>query len=87
MYYECMNVILFCFCLNSVLNYDPRLRYKVANMMLTFLLPPHISTTAAHKFYALLESELNELYDVGIAKGKLKGMFRVRVSSESYGEG
>ena len=41
--------------------------------MLTFLLPPHISTTSAHKFYTLLESELNELYDVGIDKGKLKG--------------
>ena len=63
----------FCSFVYSVLNYDPRLRYKTRNMMLTFLLPPHISTTSAHKFYTLLESELNELYDVGIDKGKLKG--------------
>lgn len=32
-----------------------------------------MSTTSAHKFYALLEQELNELYYQGIEGGRLKG--------------
>ena len=43
------------------------------NMLLTFLLPPKIKTKSAHKFYALLEDELSELYHTGIAGGDLKG--------------
>ena len=58
----------------SVQNYDPRLRFKSINMMLTLLLPPHISTKSAHKFYSFLEDELNELYEIGVDNGKLKGI-------------
>ena len=60
--------------MNSVLNYDPRVRYeKKRNLLLTFLMPPKIKTDNAQKFYQLLEDELNELFYKGIAGGKLKG--------------
>lgn len=42
-------------------------------MLLTFLLPPKMKTKHAHKFYALLEQELTELYYTGIGDGNLKG--------------
>ena len=58
---------------NSVLNYDPRVRYKQQNLLLTFLMPPKIKTNCAQKFYELLEEELNELFYEGIAEGALKG--------------
>ena len=58
---------------HSIINYDPRIRQKETNMILTFLLPPKLTTTAARKFYDLLEEELNELYYQGIKGGKLKG--------------
>ena len=57
----------------SVQNYDPRLRFKCINMILTLLLPPHISTKSAHKFYSFLEDELNDLYEIGVHNGQLKG--------------
>ena len=57
----------------TVLNYDPRVRHVSSNMILTFLLPPKLSTKSAIKFYQLLEDELNELFYTGIAEGKLKG--------------
>lgn len=58
----------------SIMNYDPRVRqHALENMLLTFLLPPKMKTKCAHKFYALLEQELNELYYTGIAGGNLKG--------------
>lgn len=54
-------------------------------MLLTFLLPPHLSTTSAHKFYALLDQELNELYYQGIEGGKLKGAL-IMVRSDQKGK-
>jgi len=57
----------------SVLNYDPRVRHKKENFLLTFLMPPKLPTASAHKFYELLHEELETLYYVGIAKGALKG--------------
>ena len=57
----------------TVQNYDPRLRFKSINMMLTLLLPPHIATKSAHKFYSFLEDELNDLYEIGVHNGRLKG--------------
>ena len=82
--YVCIYVYMYiCTCVHSintalithsVLNYDPRLRYhKNRNLLLTFLMPPKISTRAAQKFYRLLEEELNVLFYQGIAGGKLKG--------------
>ena len=59
--------------LRSVLNYDPRVRNKKANFLLTFLIPPKIKTASARKFYNLLEEELSDLYYTGIAGGRLKG--------------
>ena len=55
------------------MNYDPRVRYRKGNLVLTFLMPPKIGTKSAQKFYGLLEEELIELFDRGIAGGKLKG--------------
>ena len=57
----------------SILNYDPRVRHKKENFLLTFLMPPKLSTTSARKFIELLEDELNRLYYTGIADGALKG--------------
>ena len=57
----------------SVLNYDPRVRNKKANFLLTFLLPPKMKTACAHKFYDILSEELNHLYYTGIDAGRLKG--------------
>ena len=60
--------------LHSIFNYDPRVRlHAMENLLLTFLLPPKMKTKSAHKFYALLEDELAELYYTGIAGGDLKG--------------
>ena len=59
--------------ITNVQNYDPRLRFKQINMLLTLLMPPHISTKSAHKFYSFLEDELNELYEIGVHNGRLKG--------------
>ena len=58
---------------NSVLNYDPRVRHKQDNFILTFLMPPKLSTASARKFYELLEDELHKLYYTGIVGGDLKG--------------
>ena len=57
----------------SILNYDPRIRQKECNMLLTMLMPPKLPTKSAHKFYSILEDELHQLYYKGIAGGKLKG--------------
>ena len=70
----------------SVFNYDPRIRYHAEqNLLLTFLLPPKIHTKSAHKFYGLLEDELNELYFTGVAGGKLKGAL-VMVRADQKGK-
>lgn len=57
----------------SVQNYDPRVRKKKDNFLLTFLMPPKLSTASARKFYELLEDELHTLYYTGIAGGDLRG--------------
>ena len=68
------------------MNYDPRVRHHaVENMLLTFLLPPKMKTKSAHKFYALLEQELNELYYTGLAGGNLKGAL-VMVRADQKGK-
>jgi len=54
-------------------------------MLLIFLLPPHLSTRSAQKFYALLEQELNELYYQGIEGGNLKGAL-VMVRADQKGK-
>ena len=70
----------------SICNYDPRIRYHAAdNLLLTFLLPPKLKTKSAHKFYELLEDELNELYYKGIDGGKLKGAL-VMVRADQKGK-
>ena len=61
------------YAINSIMNYDPRVRYRQGNLLLTFLMPPKIKTSSAQKFYQLLEEELNELFYTGVAGGKLKG--------------
>lgn len=57
----------------SILNYDPRVRYKKENFLLTLLMPPKMPTRSARKFYEILEDEFTTLYNPGIAGGDLKG--------------
>ena len=67
------------------MNYDPRIRGKNNNMILTLLMPPKLTTASAQKFYRLLEDELTELYYKGIAHGELKGAL-LMVRSDQKGK-